>query len=326
MALTQGNYSVSILGYSLGYIKVRLMALNAYTAQYATKIELRSSIRQTSEYVDVEVAKKVGNNEVIGKINLSPETATISASKINIQGLITAVNNNTTTTIDGGKITTGTITANQLSSDSVNASKIVAGTITADKIANATITGSKLVNGTITGTQIANSTITGAKIAGATIENSNIKNGTIEGAKIANATITSAKIADISADKITTGTLNAANVNITNLNASNITSGTLTGRSISGGSISGSAISGGSISISRGNYYFNMGLSTSNPNCSGLNVGSYGIKANSGITATSFAITNGDTGKSVSFQVPRQGGGWYYITFTGGILTAWERN
>lgn len=316
LALTQGDYSVSILGYSAGYIYVRLMSLNAYTAQYATKVELHSSIRQTSEYVDVEVAKKVGNNEVIGKINLSPETATISASKINIQGLITAVNNDTTTTIDGGKITTGTITANQLSSDSVNASKIVAGTITADKIADATITGSKIVNGTITGTQIANATITGTKIANATITNS----------QIANATITSAKIANISADKITTGTLNAANVNITNLNASNITSGTLTGRSISGGSISGSAISGGSISISRGNYYFNMGLSTSNPNCSGLNVGSYGIKANSGITATSFAITNGDTGKSVSFQVPRQGGGWYYITFTGGILTAWERN
>ena len=69
-----------------------------------------------------------------------------------------------------------------------------------------------------------------------------------------------------------------------------------------------------------------MGLSTSNPNCSGLNVGGYGIKANSGITATNFAITNGDTGKSVSIQVPRQGGGWYYLTFTGGILTNWERH
>jgi hypothetical protein len=42
--------------------------------------------------------------------------------------------------------------------------------------------------------------------------------------------------------------------------------------------------------------------------------------------ADHFGIVDGDKGKGASFQVPRQGGGWYYITFTGGILTAYERH
>ena len=215
LGLTQGDYSVSILGYSAGYIKVRLMALNAYISQYATKVELHSSITQTTEYIDLEVDKKVGKNEVIARINLTSEVATIEANKINIQGVLTAINNDTTTTIDGDKITTGTITANQLSSNSVNASKIVAGTITADKIEDATITNGKIANGTIEGGKIKNATITGAKIASATITSANIANAAITTAKIADASITDAKIASLSASKITAGTINANNVNIT---------------------------------------------------------------------------------------------------------------
>ena len=62
-----------------------------------------------------------------------------------------------------------------------------------------------------------------------------------------------------------------------NINGSSISGGSLSGASISGGSVTGSTISGGSINISRGNYYFNMGVSTSHPNASGLNIGGGGI-------------------------------------------------
>lgn len=191
LSLTQGDYEVSILGYSVGYIYVRLMALNAYTAQYATKVELHSAITQTSEYVDIEVDKKVGKNEVISRINLTPETATISASKINIQGVLTAINNDTTTTIDGDKLTTGTITAD----------KIEAKTITASQIADSTITNSKIVD------------------------------ATIEGAKIKDATITSAKISSLDASKITTGTLTSRAIDNGNGTFSVSTSGVLTAKS-----------------------------------------------------------------------------------------------
>ena len=249
--LSTGNYTITLLGYSNAYLMVRCMASNIYTAQFATRSELsqtatqittsitaetantyqtksdaaddveelNSTITQTATSINATVSQKVGKTEVISSINQSAEQITINASKVNISGVITAINNDSSTTINGNKIETGTLSAN----------------------------------------------------------------------------------------KISGGTINGNNVNITNLNASNIKSGRL--------------------NISSGNYYLRMGFSEgANPSVSGLNVGSYGIKSNSGIVATSFGITNSDSGKSVSVQVPRQGGGWYYLTFTGGILTKWERN
>ena len=103
-------------------------------------------------------------------------------------------------------------------------------------------------------------------------------------------------------------------------------SGDINGSSISGGSVSGAYISGGSINVdTSGGGYLRAGTDTTHVNVSGLNVGWAGVKAYSGVTATSFSITDGDTGKDFSIQVPRQGGGYYYMTFTGGILTAAQR-
>ena len=108
------------------------------------------------------------------------------------------------------------------------------------------------------------------------------------------------------------------------INGANITTGSINCDRLNGGTINGQAIRGGSISITTGNYYFNMGTSTSNPNCSGLNVGTYGIKAHSDITATGFAITDSDTGKSQSVNIYDGHGHVHYLTFTGGILTKWD--
>lgn len=249
--LTEGDYTISLPGYSNGYLYVQLMASNIYTTQFTTKVELSSSISQTKDEIDLEVSRKVGNDEIISKINQTPETITIQASKVNIGGVINAINNNTTTTIDGDKITTGSITANQIKGGTITAAEIKGGTITAN---------------------------------------------------------------EVSSDIITTR----------NINAQTISCNQLSGGSISGQSISGSTITGGSISIQKGYYYFNMGSSTSNPNCSGLNVGYYGIKAYSNITATGFAITDSDTGKSESIGIYDGHGHVHYLTFRGGILTKWE--
>lgn len=108
------------------------------------------------------------------------------------------------------------------------------------------------------------------------------------------------------------------------INGANITTGSINCDRLNGGTINGQAIRGGSVSIEKGVYYFNMGTSTSNPNCSGLNVGKYGIKAYSNITATGFAITDSDTGKSQSINIYDGHGKVWYLTFTGGILTASE--
>lgn len=128
------------------------------------------------------------------------------------------------------------------------------------------------------------------------------------------ATFTNSKLAQAGSTVI-----NGANITTGSINCDRLNGGTINGQKISG-----STISGGSISIQKGVYYFNMGTSTSNPNCSGLNVGTYGIKAYSDITATGFAITDSDTGKSESFGIKDYHGHVHYLTFTGGILTKWE--
>lgn len=138
--LSDGDYTVSLLGYDNAYLFVRLMAQNIYTTQFATKAEMHSTITQTVEEIDLsvdkklegystteemnsainvkadsitssvsrtyatkteltttkseikqttdnissEVSKKVGDNEIISKINQSAETVGINANKINL--------------------------------------------------------------------------------------------------------------------------------------------------------------------------------------------------------------------------------------------------
>lgn len=56
---------------------------------YATKTQLstaKSEIKQTTDSISATVSKKVGNDEIISKINQSAETVTINANKINLSG------------------------------------------------------------------------------------------------------------------------------------------------------------------------------------------------------------------------------------------------
>lgn len=137
--LTEGIYTVSILGYNTGYISATLMAKNIYTDQFYTKVETDSKISQSADNINLSVnqrlsnysttnemnaainikaneinqtvSQKVGNNEIISKINQTPETITINASKLNLQGYVTAsdLSGTGTTTINGSNIMTGEI-------------------------------------------------------------------------------------------------------------------------------------------------------------------------------------------------------------------------
>ena len=93
ITLTDGDYIISLPGYSNSYLYVQLMASNIYTTQFATKVEVKSSIKQTADAINLEVSKKVDENEVISSINLSSEDATIKANKIKFEGLVTANEN-----------------------------------------------------------------------------------------------------------------------------------------------------------------------------------------------------------------------------------------
>ncbi len=95
-----------------------------------------------------EMSKKVGDNEIISKINQSPEQITIQANKVNLTGYVTFTNLSTPgqTTIDGGNIVTETVTANKLDAADINASKILTvGSMT--DVAAATVLNSNIVIG-----------------------------------------------------------------------------------------------------------------------------------------------------------------------------------
>ena len=108
---------------------------------------LNSTITQTASDINLEVSKKVGENEVISKINLSEESATINAPKVDMEGVITAINHNTTTTIDGNRITTGSITASQVNSSIITTNNFSAQNINASKITSGTLTSRAINNG-----------------------------------------------------------------------------------------------------------------------------------------------------------------------------------
>lgn len=66
------------------------------SANYATKGELataKSEIKQTTDSISLEVSEKVGDDEIISKINQSAESVSISANKINLNGVVTANDN-----------------------------------------------------------------------------------------------------------------------------------------------------------------------------------------------------------------------------------------
>ena len=115
--LTSGNYTVMLLAMQTGYIYAKLMLKNDFTSQmvtdinmdsrltqtaesiesevsanYATKTELgttettlNSRITETASEISSEVSKKVGEDEVISKINQSAEQVAINANKIDLE-------------------------------------------------------------------------------------------------------------------------------------------------------------------------------------------------------------------------------------------------
>lgn len=57
LALTDGNYTVELMGYPNAYLDVTLMSKNMYTSQYATKVEMNSKITQKADEITTEVSR-----------------------------------------------------------------------------------------------------------------------------------------------------------------------------------------------------------------------------------------------------------------------------
>lgn len=81
----QDENTIEIQNYR-AILEATFVEQNAYTDQFVTEIEMESSITQTAEEINTEVRKKVGEDEIISKINQSAEAVTINANKINLNG------------------------------------------------------------------------------------------------------------------------------------------------------------------------------------------------------------------------------------------------
>ena len=289
LALTTGNYEITMPGYADSYMAIRLMSQNMYTSQFTTKTELNSAITQTKNQIELQITQQnyVFNEKVstlsntisqridneVNQINLAVEkkvnssdytsaqillmlngdisSVKIKADKINIVGVLSAINQDTTTTINGNKITTGTITANQVSSD----------IITTNNFSAQNINASKIITGTLNGNSVNVTNINASNIASGTLSADRIAAGSLDGNKIKAGTITANQV---SSDIITTNNFSAQNIN-----ASKITSGTLSADRVSGGTLNISTAGGG---------YLRAGVNTNHPTVSGLNVDYAGIK------------------------------------------------
>ena len=211
-----------------------------------------------------EMSKKVGDDEIISKINQSPESITIQANKVNLTGYVTFTNLSTSgqTSINGGNITTGTISADRIAAGSLSISKL-------DSAAQNTIT---------TAASDASTALSNAATAQSTAESANSQEQLIYISKASGTTTQSAtttwvtnttgnqntwtikrptynssypvlfvatqrkNVAGtvtcttpqidntttvIDGGHITTGTIDASVVNVSNINADNIKTGTL---------------------------------------------------------------------------------------------------
>lgn len=193
ISLTEGDYNIYTNSFNTAYIYVRLMTSNIYTSQFATKVELNSSITQTAKEINLEVSKKVDESEVISKINLSPETILIDTNKLNVNAIATFTNNKLatagSTTINGSNITTGTI----------DASKVDVTNLTADNITSGNINGNNVTITNLDANNITSGTLNGSKVDVTNLNASNITGGTL------------------SADKISGGTISASTVSLKNV-------------------------------------------------------------------------------------------------------------
>ena len=93
MELFKGNNYVYLEEYTDWNIYARYIFNNELNKEYTPRIETNSKIRRTADEINLEVGKKVGKNEIITSINLSPEEAKIKSKALELEGY---------TTINGG--------------------------------------------------------------------------------------------------------------------------------------------------------------------------------------------------------------------------------
>ena len=103
MELFKGNNYVYLKEYNNWRIYAKYIFNNELNTEFATKVESKTEIRRTADEINLEVSKKVNEDEVIAAINLSPEIIKILANNLQLEGF-TSINGNFTIDEEGNMI------------------------------------------------------------------------------------------------------------------------------------------------------------------------------------------------------------------------------
>ena len=100
MELFKGINYVYLKEYTDWNIYAKYIFNNELNKEFAPRVESRSEVRKTADEINLEVSKKVNQDEVIASINLSPEQIKILAKNLQLEGF-TSINGNFTIDEEG---------------------------------------------------------------------------------------------------------------------------------------------------------------------------------------------------------------------------------
>ena len=242
LILSEGTYTVSLLGYNSGYISVTLMAKNIYTDQYYTKAETDTKISQSAENITLSVNQQlttlqgeIDTNSSQIQLNANAITSEVTRATREENSLSSRISQTATgisLQVNNGSTSSG-ITIGIVKEDGTTETK--SGTIQMTGLVSFTnlktsgqteINGANITTGTIKSSNYVSGTSgTSINLSNGAIDSKNFKvsssgNVTISG----NITATAGTIGGCS---IVNGVLQVGSANITSLNASKINAGAI---------------------------------------------------------------------------------------------------
>src|SRR5690606_995307 len=204
---------------------------------------------------------RVNKTNILSSINLSTEGVKIQGNKIDLVGLVTALNADGTpgTMIHGSKIVTGSITANQLNVNNIFSNSAVIGQIQSNAIATASLSANQITTGTLSAARIASRSITAEKLVSQTITANELAANSVTASKIAANAVTAEKINvnNLSAISANLGTVTAGHIQGVTMNlANNKFVVDSQGNVKFGGSLEGASGTFGEVTAIDGDFFF----------------------------------------------------------------------
>lgn len=123
--LKDGYNRFELVDFPSATLSIKYAMQSEYSKVFATKAELDSSITLTKDEINMEVEKKVDENEIISTINQSAEEIKIKANKIGLEGYTTinkgfSVDEEGNASMNNATMTGGNITIYDTSNDDAN--------------------------------------------------------------------------------------------------------------------------------------------------------------------------------------------------------------